>query len=135
MLSLKLVSSIAIVTLLFKICVKMENMREINVRGDGNCFYRAVSLWNDLTTDINYPKIREQVNQTIASHPEVFQPYVFGPDNIQQHLQKSTCDRAWAETVDMVACASLFQRQLFTYSMSKRRWYRFEPVARAFPTT
>ena len=51
------------------------------------------------------------------------------------HLQKSTYEGAWAETVNIVACALLFQRRIFTYSMSKGRWYRFEPISRAFPTT
>ena len=50
-------------------------MKEIVVRGDGNCFYRAVSLWNDISTDRNHVNIREQVNHTIASHPEVSEAF------------------------------------------------------------
>ena len=29
----------------------MENMKETVVREEGNCFYRAVLLWNDMSTD------------------------------------------------------------------------------------
>lgn len=105
----------------------MENLNEIVVRGDGNCFYRAVSLWNDVTTDANHGEIRRLANQVIAEFPELFQPYIFtSPPSVWDHLQKSANDGTWAETVDIVACATLFQRRIFTYSMSKGRWLRFD---------
>ena len=32
--------------------------REIVVRGDGNCFYRAIALWNDEISDEKHEEIR-----------------------------------------------------------------------------
>ena len=32
--------------------------REVVVRGDGNCFYRAIALWNDEISDEKHEEIR-----------------------------------------------------------------------------
>ena len=32
--------------------------REVVVRGDGNCFYRAITLWNDEISDEKHEEIR-----------------------------------------------------------------------------
>ena len=102
--------------------------REIVVRGDGNCFYRAISLWNDTNSDQNYDEIRSLVNQIMALFPDKFEPFLFQSPSMAQHLAKSTRSGTWAETVDIVACATLFQRSIFVYSMSQSKWNRFKPV-------
>ena len=102
--------------------------REIVVRGDGNCFYRAISLWNDTNSDQNYHEIRSLVNQIMALFPDKFEPFLFQSPSMAQHLAKSTRSGTWAETVDIVACATLFQRSIFVYSMSQSKWNRFKPV-------
>ena len=48
----------------------MENMKETVVREDGHCFYRAVLLWNDMSTDRIHVTIlkgaRESQNSIIS---------------------------------------------------------------------
>ena len=46
--------------------------REIVVRGDGNCFYRAIALWRDETSDRKHEEVRRLSSSFIEQHPQVF---------------------------------------------------------------
>ena len=109
-------------------------MNELVVRGDGNCFYREISLWNE-NKKVNHGKVRRLTNQLIAEFPDLFQPHLFSsPPSVSNHLQKCEIDGTWAETVDTVACATLFQRRICTYSMFQGSWFCFDPVWRTLPS-
>ena len=38
--------------------------RETAVRGDGNCFYRDICLWNDKSSDQNHNEVRSLVTES-----------------------------------------------------------------------
>ena len=38
--------------------------RETAVRGDGNCFYRDIILWNDKNSDQNHKEVRSLVTES-----------------------------------------------------------------------
>ena len=48
-----------------------KGRKELRVRGDGNCFYRTISLWMDGHTDVNHAQIRAMVNEAIARYYSV----------------------------------------------------------------
>ena len=54
-------------------CFVPAGRREVNVRGDGNCFYRAMALAVDGKTDHAYPVFRGMCNKMIAKYPKVFE--------------------------------------------------------------
>ena len=49
--------------------------REVNARGDGNCFYRAMALAVDGKTDHAYPVFRAMCNKMRAEYPKVCEAY------------------------------------------------------------
>ena len=50
----------------------LTGRREVNVRRDGNCFYRAMALAVSGTTDEAHKFFRAVCNEMIAEYPEVF---------------------------------------------------------------
>ena len=101
--------------------------REVNVRGDRNCFYRAMALAVDGKTDCAYPVFRAMCNKMIAEYPKVFEAYQFSSKTIEEHLKKSSKDGTWAETMDIFSCATVLQRTINVYSITSQKWTIFEP--------
>lgn len=101
--------------------------REINARGDGNCFYRAIALAVDGKTDHAYRVFRAMCNEMIAEYPEVFEAYLFSSKTVKEHLEKSSKDGTWAETIDIFSCATVLQRTIAIYSMASQEWNTFDP--------
>ena len=50
---------------------------EVVVKGDGNCFYRAIALWRDEMSDEKHEEIRRLSSAWIEKNPKVFQPLLF----------------------------------------------------------
>ena len=78
--------------------------REVIVRGDGNCFYRAIARAIDEKSDKNHMKVRALCNNTLAHFPNVFEPLLFACNMIKEHLAKSCRNSTWAETADIYSC-------------------------------
>ena len=101
--------------------------QEVNVRGDGNRFYRAMALAVDGKTDHAYPVFRAMCNDMIAAFPKVFEAYQFSSKTVKEHLQKSSKDGTWAETIDIFGCATVLQRTINIYSVKSQKWITFAP--------
>ncbi|RMX54006.1 hypothetical protein pdam_00022337 [Pocillopora damicornis] len=88
--------------------------REFVVRGDGNCFYQAIALWNDEI------KIRRLSSSLIERNPKVFEPLLFSSNSVEDHVKNSKITETWAETVDIFSCASLLERPIYTFLSSQK---------------
>jgi len=102
--------------------------REVVVRGDGNCFYRAIALWRDEMTDEKHEEIRRLSSTLIEKNPKVFQPLLFSSNSVKEHVKRSKITGTWAETVDIFSCASLLKRPICTFSTSQKKWFTFKPI-------
>jgi len=71
--------------------------REIVVRGDGNCFYRAIALWRDETGYRKPKEIQRLSSSFIGQHPQVFQPFLFSSSSVEEHVKKSKITGTWKE--------------------------------------
>ena len=63
--------------------------RAVVVRGDGNCFYRAIALWRDEMTDEKHEEIRRLSSTLIQKNPKIFQPSLFCLNSVREHVKKS----------------------------------------------
>ena len=67
------------------VCVPVGR-RERKVRGDGNCFYRAMALAVNGSTDRDFATIRAICTKRIADYPDVFIAYLFISKTVEEHL-------------------------------------------------
>ena len=67
--------------------------REVVVRGDGNCFYRAIALWNDEISDEKHEEIRALLSSCAT--------LIFSSNSVEDHVKNSKITGTWAETVDV----------------------------------
>ena len=91
---------------------------EVVVRGDGNCFYRAIALWRDETSDRKHGEIRSLCNSLIEKYPQVFQPLLFASRSVKEHVKKSKLAGSWAETSLVVQHCS---RELLAHFQLKKK--------------
>ena len=101
--------------------------KEAVVRGDGNCFYRAIALALDGKSDHDFANVRAMCNNVMIQHTTTFQPYLFAHTSIEKHLERSLLSGTWGETFDILACATALQRSICVYSMLEQKWCRFDP--------
>ena len=94
--------------------------REVVVRGDRNCFYGAIALWNDEVGDEKHEEIRRLSSSLIERNPKVFEPLLFSSNSVENHVKNSKITGTWAETVDIFTCASLLERLICTFSSSQK---------------
>ena len=81
-------------------------LRQVEVEGDGNCFFRAVAV--HFFGDSNrYNEIRARAVQYVIDHPEDFSEFLLNRDVEDFTCQLST-DRQWADNHAIQAVADAF---------------------------
>ena len=86
------------------------------IRGDGNCFFRALSKEMYGTEDY-HAEWREAVCDVIGSHPHVFRQYVDG-GKVASHVKEMRALGTWATTCEIYATATLLQREVYVLAPS-----------------
>ena len=57
------------------------------VRGDGNCFYRAIALWRDEMSNEKHKEIQTLSSSLIEKNQTVFEPLLFSTNSVKSsHL-------------------------------------------------
>jgi hypothetical protein len=114
--------------------------REVQVRGDGNCFYRAMARALDGETDRSHSKVRSLCNDMIERIPKYLKPLLFrllyftrikviGQSNAKNHaslsnnlvprvfalslLERNTWERGWLSNCGR--CVLAFKLPLFRW--------------------
>ena len=105
------------------------NKKEIVVRGDGNCFYRAIVMWRDQ----RHQEIRRSTFDLIEENQPKFISFLFAKKSVIQHVMMARKQGTWADTMDIFSCASLFNRSIYLYSMKSQHWLIFKPLVGVKP--
>ncbi len=102
------------------------------IRGDGNCFYRAIASWlSNFIDDNNYGKLRQlvlyqqfgfslsiviQTVEFIREHMEKFRWHSgMSEDDFDVHVAEQSCDTIWATDIEISAVATMLQVEIWTF--------------------
>ena len=100
------------------------------IKGDGNCFYRAVSLEICGTEDY-HSEIRAQIVNFMIKNAKAFSQYANQNLNDYLDINKTTELTSWASDVEMYAAATLLQTTIVVYSVlgkTSRGWLPHHPL-------
>ncbi|KAK3108576.1 hypothetical protein FSP39_011066 [Pinctada imbricata] len=97
------------------------------VRGDGNCFYRCVSL-HLYGTDENHKEIRADIAKEIQTNPSFFKRYV--DIDIDKHVENTRRSdgsiESYATEAELIACSKLFDIDIHvTSDIDNPVWHRY----------
>lgn len=99
-----------------------------SIRGDGNCFFRALSkvIYG---SQLFHNDVRQAVVDVIAKYPKRFEAFTDG--NISDHIRKMREDKTWATQTEIYAAATLLNRDIYILSADQTgemyRWLLFKP--------
>ena len=98
------------------------------MKGDGNCFYRCVSVWQCNHED-NHGKIRHSEVEHIATNKQLCGAYIDG--NMNDHLQDQRCSdggiSSWTTEAELYATATLLQTEIFVHDGKQE--LKFAPLS------
>ena len=94
--------------------IERRGRRKVDVRGDGNCFYRAL-----LSQQIN-DTVREEALIEIILNPEIYQSFIATVDNsdntvyndINHYIESHSHNRVWADNLMVQAAANAYNKNI-----------------------
>ena len=99
------------------------------VKGDGNCFFRALS-YQLFGKEELHSTVRLELYRVENRNQEIFQQHVTEGISIAQHLNTLLSPSSWETQVEVVAAASLFNIPLYycTEENSTYKWNVIKPL-------
>lgn len=102
------------------------------IKGDGNCFFRALSKVVYCAQGF-YDEMRQAVVDVLEKHPKRFEQFADEP--MKEHIANMRLDKTWATQTEIYAAATLLQRDVFILSPDQSksdsyRWLLFSPQFR-----
>lgn len=99
------------------------------IRGDGNCFFRAMSKHIYGTEDCHY-QIRQAIVDIVEKFPSEFEQFL---DNgaMTPHISNMRNNGTWASTLEIYAAATILQRDIYVFTPNhddeEYQWLLFAP--------
>ncbi|XP_042375839.1 OVARIAN TUMOR DOMAIN-containing deubiquitinating enzyme 9-like isoform X2 [Zingiber officinale] len=100
--------------------LKLYDLVELKVQGDGNCQFRALSDQFYRTPE-HHKFVRDQVVDQLKSHREVYEGYV--PMSFDEYLRKMCKSGEWGDHVTLQAAADSYGVKIFILTSFKDTCY------------
>lgn len=100
--------------------LRLYELIELKVQGDGNCQFRALSDQFYRTPD-HHNFVRQQVVNQLKSHPEIYEGYV--PMAYCDYLKKMSKSGEWGDHVTLQAAADSYGVKIFVLTSFKDTCY------------
>lgn len=105
----------------------------IPVRGDGNCFFRAISAIITGAED-EHLSVRESITKHISDHPDMYRTFLMSRGGMNEYLTSMRRPREWATDVELLATATMLKSVVEVYfpcrfkGILEYRWQTFKPL-------
>lgn len=116
-----------------------QNRKIKPISGDGNCFFRSLSLLL-YNTEHNHPQVRKDIVQFITDHAHLFHSLLITNDRsytLQDHVQSMKKPTVWATQLEIQATVDLYGVPLYRYtpvlSGHGYQWYHYSKRTLAVP--
>jgi hypothetical protein len=110
--------------------VILPEKRQVDyIRGDGNCFFRALSkvIYN---TESCHEEIRQAVVDVMEKYPKDFEQFIDGK-SLEYHMKSMRRSGTWGTQAEIYGAATLLQRDIYIlspdHSGKQYRWLLFSP--------
>ncbi|XP_078154784.1 uncharacterized protein LOC144550682 [Carex rostrata] len=100
--------------------LKLYDLKELKVQGDGNCQFRALSDQFYRMTE-HHKFVREQVVNQLKSHPEIYKGYV--PMGYDEYIKRMSKSGEWGDHVTLQAAADSYGVKIFVLTSFKDTCY------------
>ena len=100
------------------------------IKGDGNCFFRAISK-QLLNSERFHYTLRLVICNFMETFKEVFQKW--SVENINTHIAKMRKNRVWATEIEILAVATYFDIKIFEFTAcfplgGEWKWITISPI-------
>ncbi|XP_020691868.1 uncharacterized protein LOC110106341 isoform X2 [Dendrobium catenatum] len=100
--------------------LKLYELVELKVQGDGNCQFRSLSDQFYRSTE-HHNFVRQQVVDQLKSHPDIYEGYV--PMAYEEYLRKMSKSGEWGDHVTLQAAADSYGVKIFVLTSFKDTCY------------
>ncbi|GAB2286857.1 hypothetical protein Dimus_039797 [Dionaea muscipula] len=100
--------------------LKVYELVELKVKGDGNCQFRSLSDQIYRNTE-NHGYVRQVVLDQLKSHPEIYEGYV--PMSYGEYLKRMSKTGEWGDHVTLQAAADTYGIKIFVLTSFKDTCY------------
>ena len=97
--------------------LRERNLKLVNVRGDRNCFFRAIAhqLYDD---ESQHQKVREEGVQEVIKNSNLYGNFVAG--SFDKYVSNLSTDREWADSAAIQATSNVFRISIEILNASER---------------
>jgi len=111
-----------------------QNRKVISILGDGNCFYRALSMIIYGSQE-EHERVRGVIAENIEQNPENFVALLPPRRTVQQHIGLMKNSRIWATQVEIQTAVEVCRvPYLQTPTRNTYHWLCYTPRTQAAPT-
>lgn len=105
----------------------------LTVRGDGNCFFRAISAVVS-GSEAEHMTVRTAVTKHVSDHPDMYRTFLMSRGGMTKYMSSMTRSREWATDTEIMATATLLRTVIMVYSpiqfggKTEYHWQTFKPL-------
>ena len=101
----------------FQILLLQSNLQIKEVKGDGNCLFRAVSD-QVYGTDQYYELLREKCMDYLVIMRRFFEPYI--GENFDEYIKEKRKNQTWGDDIELEALSEIYSRPVEIYKGSDK---------------